>query len=69
MSVPAKKRPRSAIRRRRSHLALKTVKLSKCPKCEKPIQAHHACPNCGTYQGRQVLTFKDKKKSKKEEKK
>jgi len=69
MSVPAKKRPASATKRRRSHLALKKVNLVKCPKCDKPIRPHHACPNCGVYNGRDVIKFKDKKKKSKKDKK
>ena len=27
-----------------------------CPACGAPIQTHRACPSCGTYRGRKVLS-------------
>jgi len=69
MSVPKKRQTRAAGKRRASHFALSKIKLVKCPKCDKPTRSHRACPNCGTYQGREVIKFKDKKKKSKEEKK
>jgi len=72
MSVPVKKKTSSKTRKGRSHQALKKVKLSKCPKCQSAVLAHHACPNCGTYKAREVIrTQVDKKaaqKAKKERK-
>ncbi|HOO58287.1 MAG TPA: 50S ribosomal protein L32, partial [Anaerolineaceae bacterium] len=26
-----------------------------CPNCGEPRLPHHVCPNCGYYQGREVL--------------
>jgi large subunit ribosomal protein L32 len=40
---------------RRSHHALKLPQLDTCPQCKSLKRAHHACPNCGTYRGLQVL--------------
>lgn len=60
MGLPAKKTPKSKTRSRRSHLALKKVHLLMCPKCKKAILPHHACSFCGTYQGREVKTIKNK---------
>lgn len=60
MGLPAKKTPKSKTRSRRAHLALKKVRLLKCPKCKKAILPHHACSFCGTYRGREVKTIKDK---------
>ncbi|MBU1663324.1 50S ribosomal protein L32 [Patescibacteria group bacterium] len=65
MSVPAKKRSRSEVRRGRSHQALKKVKLNKCPKCGKAVLPHTACKFCGSYKGREVLKIKSKVKKEK----
>jgi large subunit ribosomal protein L32 len=46
---------------RRSHHHLTLPQLVACPQCRKPRRAHHACPNCGTYRGRQVFYPKTKK--------
>ncbi|MFA6077742.1 MAG: 50S ribosomal protein L32 [Candidatus Paceibacterota bacterium] len=58
---------RAHTRNRRSHHALVEGSLSKCEKCSAPHLTHRACPNCGTYRGRQVLdvTKKILKKEKK----
>ncbi|MDD4518556.1 MAG: 50S ribosomal protein L32, partial [Limnochordia bacterium] len=36
----------------------KTPNLVECPQCHEPRLPHRACPNCGTYKGRQVITIK-----------
>lgn len=48
---------RQGHRRGQQHLALPT--LDTCQNCKSKKVAHHVCPNCGMYRGRQVLTFKD----------
>jgi large subunit ribosomal protein L32 len=65
MSVPAKKRSRSEVRRGRSHQALKKVKLNKCPKCSKALLPHRACKFCGFYNGKEVIKIKSKIKKEK----
>ena len=62
MTVPGKRRSASAGKRRRSHQALSKIKTIKCSKCGKPTLPHRVCPFCGTYQGREVIKFKPKKK-------
>lgn len=52
---------------RRSHHALTGPRLSKCVKCSEMHQRHHACANCGTYKGKEVIDVlaKVKKQEKK----
>ncbi len=72
MPVPKQRHTKSRRNRRRSHDALKKIKLSSCSKCKEPILPHHFCPFCGTYKGREVidvlakLTKKERKKKEKE---
>ncbi len=54
MPLPAFRNPRSKVRRRRSHDALKKKTLSTCAKCQAPILPHHACKVCGAYGNRTV---------------
>lgn len=61
MSVPKKRRTSSSVGRRRSHHALKSVNLSKCPQCGKAVRPHQACAFCGTYQKQEVIKIKEKK--------
>lgn len=55
MSVPARKKSRSSVRRRRSHDSLKAVNVNECENCKTPVKPHHACTSCGQYKGRQVV--------------
>ena len=61
---PHPKRKHSKARRdqRRAHDALTVVHLVKCPKCSAMHLPHHVCPECGTYQGRQVVEIEAEKK-------
>ncbi|MDD5251437.1 MAG: 50S ribosomal protein L32 [Patescibacteria group bacterium] len=77
MGLPGHRRTSSHKRRRAAHFALKKLNLTSCPKCQEQILPHRACPNCGTYAGRQVIKLanplakksaKGEKKEKKEEK-
>ena len=65
MSVPAKRRSRAKGRRGRAHQALAKIHLVKCPKCGKPTLPHRVCPLCGTYQGKEIIKLKTKKKKEK----
>jgi large subunit ribosomal protein L32 len=42
-------------RRRRSHNAVKAIKLQYCPQCGTAKPSHVVCPNCGHYQGRTFI--------------
>jgi large subunit ribosomal protein L32 len=65
MSVAKKRKSKSRTKRGRSHQALKKLKLIKCSKCGKPTLPHRVCPFCGSYQGKEIIKFKTKKKKEK----
>ncbi len=58
--LPKKKVSRARRGGRRAHQHLTVPTLMTCPQCQARKMTHHVCPNCGTYNGRQVLTIKDK---------
>lgn len=64
--VPHPKRKFSKGRRdrRRAHDALTNNNLVQCSQCGQMRLSHTVCPNCGYYQGREVIAMsKDEKKS------
>ncbi|MGI6347737.1 MAG: 50S ribosomal protein L32 [Patescibacteria group bacterium] len=63
MSVPKRRKNKSAVGRNRSHQALKVKNLASCPKCGQAKASHTACGFCGDYKGKTVLKIKSKKQS------
>jgi large subunit ribosomal protein L32 len=61
-ALPKRKKSKSRAAQRLSHRALKEPALVECPQCHELILPHHACPNCGKYNGRDVITIKEPKK-------
>ncbi|HSR44550.1 MAG TPA: 50S ribosomal protein L32 [Acidimicrobiia bacterium] len=55
MAVPKKKMSRSRTRRRKAQWKLNRTGASNCPQCHSPKLPHRACPNCGTYRGREII--------------
>jgi large subunit ribosomal protein L32 len=55
MAVPKKKMSRSRTRRRKAQWKLAAPRTIECPRCKSPKLSHRACPNCGTYRGREVI--------------
>ena len=56
------KTPRSKTRSRRAaNWILNPVTTVLCPQCHLPKLPHFACPSCGMYDGRQVLTPKSER--------
>ncbi|MEK7115114.1 MAG: 50S ribosomal protein L32 [Patescibacteria group bacterium] len=47
--VPVKHHSKGKVGRRRSHLALKKIKLNVCLNCKSPVLSHRACPHCKLY--------------------
>jgi len=72
MGVPKQRHTKSRRNKRRSHISLKTSRLTLCPKCGKPVLPHTVCLNCGYYKTMEVidvmkkLTKKEKKLKEKE---
>ena len=57
MAVPKRKTSKSKTASRKAQNMKKpTIVASICAQCGAPQQPHHACPSCGYYNGRQVLT-------------
>lgn len=47
--------------KRRTHWKPVVPNLVPCPQCHEPRLAHHVCPNCGYYDGREVVAVKPAK--------
>lgn len=57
MAVPKRKKSKSKTASRKAQNMKKPVaRASMCAQCGAPQLPHHACPSCGYYNGRQVLT-------------
>ena len=56
MGLPSKRRTSRSKRERAAHFALKTTVLTKCQECGAKVLPHHACPKCGNYKGRKVIS-------------
>ncbi len=56
MAVPKRKTSKSKRDKRKTHQKLAAPNLSTCPKCGEATLPHHACPNCGNYKGRTVVS-------------
>lgn len=60
MAVPKMKVSKARRdKRRNSHWKVAAPALVACPKCGKMRLSHRACPNCGTYNGREVLATEE----------
>lgn len=64
--APLTKRKYSKARQgeRRAHLALKAPEIVECPNCHKMKRPHTVCPECGFYNGTQVIKPKTKNEKK-----
>ena len=56
MAVPKRKVTQSRRNMRRAHDSLAMPGMSECPACGEMMRPHHACPHCGQYKGREVLS-------------
>jgi large subunit ribosomal protein L32 len=61
MAVPKRRTSHARQGKRRSHQHLKPVQVQYCSHCEQPVLPHRVCPNCGFYQGREVVAEEEEK--------
>lgn len=55
MAVPKRRTSKARTRKRRANWKISAVATHICSHCREPKMPHRACPNCGTYRGREVL--------------
>ncbi|MBE6134612.1 MAG: 50S ribosomal protein L32 [Erysipelotrichaceae bacterium] len=55
MAVPQRRISKTRKRLRRSHFKLEVTGLVPCKHCGAMIRSHRVCPNCGYYDGKEVL--------------
>jgi len=54
-AVPKKKLSKGRTGKRAAHHSLRAESLSECSQCHSAKQPHRVCPNCGYYNGREVV--------------
>jgi large subunit ribosomal protein L32 len=62
--LPKRKHSKGRRDRRRSQDALTAAILVQCSNCGEMRLSHTVCPNCGYYQGREVITIEKEEKKK-----
>jgi large subunit ribosomal protein L32 len=55
MPVPKRKTTRASRDTRRATHAAKPPAKSTCPQCHQPKLPHRVCPECGYYDGKEVI--------------
>ena len=56
MALPKKRQSKARGRKRRTHYKSTTVAITICTQCGSTKIPHRACPNCGYYRGRPVVS-------------
>ncbi|HEY8446250.1 MAG TPA: 50S ribosomal protein L32 [Thermomicrobiales bacterium] len=59
-ALPKQRISRHRQGNRRRHIFLKPPTLVECKNCHEMKRAHHVCPNCGYYRGRQVIVIEER---------
>ncbi|HZJ89988.1 MAG TPA: 50S ribosomal protein L32 [Bacilli bacterium] len=69
MAVAQRRSSKTRKRLRRTHFKLSVSGLTTCPNCGALIKAHHVCPKCNYYAGRDISEKKVETKQTKKKKK
>lgn len=56
MAVPKRRTSKMRQRTRQAANRWKAPQLNSCPQCGSRTRSHIACPSCGYYNGRQVVS-------------
>ncbi|MBV8352248.1 MAG: 50S ribosomal protein L32 [Verrucomicrobia bacterium] len=56
MGVPKRRTSKMRLRTRKAANRWHAPQLTSCPQCGSRVRGHTACPSCGYYRGRQVLS-------------
>ena len=56
MAVPQRRTSKTRKRLRRTHFKLEVTGLVACPHCGAMIRSHRVCPECGYYNGKEVIS-------------
>ncbi len=59
MALPKTRISKARGRKRRTHYKASAVSYATCPQCGQTKMPHRACPNCGYYRGRPVISTTD----------
>ena len=65
LQLPKRRHSKSRRDKRRAQWKIKSPNLSRCPQCGAPKLPHRVCPECGYYEGREIIPPKKKKEEKK----
>jgi large subunit ribosomal protein L32 len=57
--LPKRKVSKTRRNKRRAHDHLSLRHLVRCEECNEYKPAHHVCPHCGSYRGREVLVIEE----------
>jgi large subunit ribosomal protein L32 len=59
MPNPKRRHSKARGRKRRTHYKATTPATQECPNCHEQKLQHRACPHCGFYNGRSIITPKE----------
>ncbi|MDR1577709.1 MAG: 50S ribosomal protein L32 [Deltaproteobacteria bacterium] len=60
MAVPKRRMSKMKGRQRRTHYTAVTATVASCRHCGAPARPHFACPSCGHYRGRPIITIAER---------
>ncbi|WP_167628687.1 50S ribosomal protein L32 [Listeria valentina] len=55
MAVPARRTSKTKKRKRRTHFKLQVPGMNECSNCGEMKLSHRVCPECGHYDGKEVV--------------